>query len=153
MATTRARERAASGCAGILDAELFKALCEPVRVEIVRLLIAHGRSDLSSLAAELPQDPSVISRHLAVLHRAGLVRRAKRGRHVYFELDGPDGPGGGGRATAGFTGRRTSSRYRRAWPTTCATGSGSGTRTSSASTTPSISNGCAASTAGPPHAA
>ena len=90
MATTRARERAASGCAGILDAELFKALCEPVRVEIVRLLIAHGRSDLSSLAAELPQDPSVISRHLAVLHRAGLVRRAKRGRHVYFELDGPE---------------------------------------------------------------
>jgi DNA-binding transcriptional ArsR family regulator len=89
VASTRARERVASGCAGILDSDLFRALCEPVRIEIVRLLIARGRSDLSTVAAELPQDASVISRHLAVLHRAGLVHRTKRGRHVYFELDGP----------------------------------------------------------------
>ena len=79
----------ATGCAEILDSDLFKALCEPVRVELVRLLIARGRSDLGAIAAELPQDPSVISRHLAVLHRAGLVRRQKVGRHVHFELDGP----------------------------------------------------------------
>lgn len=73
----------------MLDSELFRALCEPVRIEIVRLLIARGRSDLSGIAAELPQDPSVISRHLALLHRARLVRRQKVGRHVHFELDGP----------------------------------------------------------------
>jgi DNA-binding transcriptional ArsR family regulator len=89
VASARTRERVASGCAGILDSDLFKALYEPVRVEIVRLLIARGRSDLSAIADELPQDTSVISRHLAVLHRAGLVQRTKRGRHVYFELDGP----------------------------------------------------------------
>lgn len=90
MASARTRERVASGCAVILDSDLFKALCEPVRIEIVRLLIARGRSDLSAIAAELPQDTSVISRHLAVLHRAGLIRRAKAGRHVFFELDGPE---------------------------------------------------------------
>ena len=84
------RTAVASGCAGILDTGLFKALCEPVRVEIVRVLIAKGRSDLTAIAAELPQDTSVISRHLAVLHRAGVVRRTKDGRHVYFELDGPE---------------------------------------------------------------
>lgn len=83
------RSKAAADCASILDGELFRALCEPVRVELVRLLIARGRSDLGALAAELPQDTSVISRHLAVLHRAGLVRREKSGRHVIFELDGP----------------------------------------------------------------
>ena len=55
----------------------------------MRLLIARGPSDLGALADELPQDTSVISRHLAVLHRAGVVRRDKRGRHVHFELDGP----------------------------------------------------------------
>ena len=89
-ASDRARQQAATGCAGILDSALFKALCEPVRIELVRLLIAKGRTDLSAIAAELPQDDSVISRHLAVLHRAGLVRREKVGRHVHFELDGPE---------------------------------------------------------------
>jgi DNA-binding transcriptional ArsR family regulator len=89
-ASAQTRERAAKGCAEIFDSELFRALCEPVRIEIVRLLIARGRSDLSGIAGELPQDASVISRHLAVLYRAGVVRRARSGRHVYFELDGPE---------------------------------------------------------------
>lgn len=89
MATEGKRRRAARRCAASLDSELFKALGEPARVELVRLLIARGPSDLGRLAAQLPQDASVISRHLAVLHRAGLVRRAKSGRHVRFELDGP----------------------------------------------------------------
>ena len=89
MASAAARRRVATGCAEILDSDLFKALCEPVRIELVRLLIARGRSDLGAISAELPQDASVISRHLAVLHRAGLVRREKVGRHVHFELDGP----------------------------------------------------------------
>jgi predicted transcriptional regulator len=83
------RQKAATGCAATLDSSLFKALCEPVRIELVRLLIARGRSDLATLAAALPQDTSVISRHLALLHRAGVVRREKSGRHVHFELDGP----------------------------------------------------------------
>ena len=83
------RRRTAAGCAGVLDSDLFKALCEPIRIELIRLLIAKGRSDLSTLAAALPQDVSVISRHLGLLHRAGLVRRQKLGRHVHFELDGP----------------------------------------------------------------
>lgn len=87
--TRSKRQQAAARCAGILDSDLFKALCEPVRIELVRLLIARGKSDLSALADELPQDASVISRHLALLHRAGLVRRERQGRHVLFELDGP----------------------------------------------------------------
>lgn len=89
QSSSNARQRAAAGCAEMLDSDLFQALCEPVRIELARLLIARGKSDLSTLAAELPQHASVISRHLAVLHRAGLVRREKVGRHVRFELDGP----------------------------------------------------------------
>jgi len=87
--SARVRRRAAAQCAGTLDSDLFRALGEPARIELVRLLIARGPSDLGALAGELPQDASVISRHLAVLHRAGVVRRDKRGRHVHFELDGP----------------------------------------------------------------
>ena len=89
-ASARVRRRAAADCAEALDCALFRALGEPARIELVRLLIARGRSDLATLASELPQDTSVISRHLAVLHRSGVVRREKRGRHVHFELDGPE---------------------------------------------------------------
>ena len=86
--TRRSRERAARELGAIVDSQLFRALCEPVRIEIVKLLTARGRSDVQTIAAQVPQDPSVVSRHLAVLHRAGVVRREKVGRQVFFELDG-----------------------------------------------------------------
>jgi DNA-binding transcriptional ArsR family regulator len=87
-AARRQRERAARELVAIIDSDLFRALCDPVRVEIVRLLTASGRSDVQTIAAQVPQDQSVVSRHLAVLHRAGVVRREKVGRQVFFELDG-----------------------------------------------------------------
>jgi DNA-binding transcriptional ArsR family regulator len=87
--TARTRERAARGLAELLDSKLFKALCEPVRVEIVKTLTAQGRCDVGTIAEQFPQDGSVVSRHLAILHDAGIVRREKEGRHVFFELDGP----------------------------------------------------------------
>jgi DNA-binding transcriptional ArsR family regulator len=88
--TRKAREKAAHELAEIFDSKLFKALCEPARVEIVKFLTAQGRCDVRTVAAHLPQDASVVSRHLAVLHQAGVVRREKQGRHVFFEVDGPE---------------------------------------------------------------
>ncbi len=86
---TKRREKAARELAEIFDSKLFKALCEQVRVDIVKFLTAHGRCDVRTVAAHFPQDASVVSRHLAVLHQAGVVRREKEGRHVFFEVDGP----------------------------------------------------------------
>ena len=82
------REKAGRELAEIFDSKLFKALCEPVRVEIVKFLTVEGRSDVSTVAEHFPQHASVVSRHLAVLHGAGVVRRQKEGRHVFFEVDG-----------------------------------------------------------------
>lgn len=88
MAASRSRTQPACELAGIFDAGLLGALCEPVRIDIVRVLVGKGRADLQTIADQLPQDRSVISRHLALLHRAGVVRREKVGRQVFFELDG-----------------------------------------------------------------
>jgi DNA-binding transcriptional ArsR family regulator len=84
------RAKAARELMSIFDSKLFKALCEPVRVEIMRFLTVEGRSDVRTIAAHVPQDASVVSRHLAVLHGAGILRRRKEGRHVFFEVDGPE---------------------------------------------------------------
>jgi DNA-binding transcriptional ArsR family regulator len=83
------RDKAANACIDVLDTEFFSALCEPVRVQLVRALVLNGRSDIQTLARDFSQDRSVISRHLQVMERAGLVVSEKIGRHQYFELDGP----------------------------------------------------------------
>jgi DNA-binding transcriptional ArsR family regulator len=83
-----ARVKVASRLRAILESPLFLALSDPTRASILELLTIHGRSDIANIAANLPQDRSVISRHLALLARAGLVRREKEGRNVFFEIDG-----------------------------------------------------------------
>jgi DNA-binding transcriptional ArsR family regulator len=86
---TETRRRAARELDGILEAKVFRALCEPARIEILKLLTLWGRSDVATIAAEVPQHRSVISRHLAQLHEAGFLRREQVGRNVFFEMDGP----------------------------------------------------------------
>ncbi len=89
MDSPRARRRAAEELREIVDSKLLRALCEPVRVELAAFLTEAGPSDVTTVAAHFPQHSTVISRHLAILHDAGVLRRRKRGRHVYFEVDGP----------------------------------------------------------------
>lgn len=85
--TTRAQ--AADACIEILDAEFFRALCEPARLQVFRQLVLLGRSDIGTIAQALPQDRSVITRHLQVMERAGLVQSQSEGRHTFYEIDGP----------------------------------------------------------------
>jgi DNA-binding transcriptional ArsR family regulator len=72
-----------------LDDPLLKALADPTRSMLVRTLALIGPADIATIAEAYPQDRSVISRHLRVLHEAGLVRSSKEGRHVFYALDGP----------------------------------------------------------------
>jgi ArsR family transcriptional regulator, zinc-responsive transcriptional repressor len=72
-----------------LEDPLLKALADPTRCMLVRTLVQLGPADIATIAEQYPQDRSVISRHLRVLHEAGVVRSTKDGRHVYYALDGP----------------------------------------------------------------
>jgi DNA-binding transcriptional ArsR family regulator len=68
---------------------LLKALSDPTRCMLLRTLAQLGPSDIATIAEAYPQDRSVISRHLRVLHEAGIVKSTKEGRHVFYALDGP----------------------------------------------------------------
>ncbi|MGD9333029.1 MAG: metalloregulator ArsR/SmtB family transcription factor [Desulfobacterales bacterium] len=72
----------------LIDSRFFKALSEPVRVQLMKYLILSGKSDIASIAAAFPQDRSVISRHLQAMLEVGLLRREKVSRYVYYEIDG-----------------------------------------------------------------
>ena len=88
MKKPTSRTEAANACVEILDADFFRALCEPARTQIFRQLILKGRSDIGTIAEAMPQDRSVIARHLQTLHSAGLLRVQREGRHRYYEVDG-----------------------------------------------------------------
>ncbi len=66
-------------------AGVFKALGHPERLRVVRLL-ARGPLCVCDLHEACPSDMSTLSKHLAVLLRAGVVSRERRGRELHYSL-------------------------------------------------------------------
>jgi DNA-binding transcriptional ArsR family regulator len=71
-----------------LDSKMFKALADPTRTLILKYLLLNGRSDVSTIAEHMPQDRSVISRHLTMMAEAGLLVAKKETRHRFYMLKG-----------------------------------------------------------------
>ena len=72
-------------------AAIGKALAHPARVELLRLL-ADGERCGCEFVPVLGLDPSVISRHLAALARAGLIVSRRDGVRILWRLARPDLP-------------------------------------------------------------
>ena len=79
-------------------AEIFKALSDPTRLRLVKLLsecmadecapveCRGGPLCVNALAHELGVTQSAVSQHLRVLRQAGLVRGVRRGPFVHYSL-------------------------------------------------------------------
>lgn len=67
--------------------EVFRALADPTRLRLV-LVLSHGESNVTGLVAALDLPQSTVSRHLAVLRAAELVRGERRGTSVVYRLAG-----------------------------------------------------------------
>lgn len=70
------------------DYKFFKTLSEPVRVQILKFILFKGKADIGTIAENLPQDRSVISRHLNIMYEVGILTCNKENRHVYYEING-----------------------------------------------------------------
>jgi len=69
----------------ITQARLLKALADPTRLAIVRLLCRDGDTHtVSELARRFPLSQPTFSNHLCVLRAAGLVDYRKRAGYVYY---------------------------------------------------------------------
>lgn len=73
----------------------LKAAAEPTRLRVLNLL-AGGELNVKDLTQILGQSQPRISRHLKLLHEAGLIERFREGSWVYFHI--ADGSRGGGLA-------------------------------------------------------
>ena len=71
-----------------IRSEILKALSHPVRVLIVHAL-AGGDRCVGELNALVDIDQSNISRHLAVLKRAGIIADQRHGMRVFYHLQTP----------------------------------------------------------------
>ena len=66
--------------------ELFHALADPTRRDILRRCAA-GEPSISRLAQAYPMSFAAVQKHVAVLERAGLVVKLRRGREQLVHTD------------------------------------------------------------------
>lgn len=64
----------------------LRALSDPVRRQILELLKA-GKLSAGEIGAHFDITGAAISRHLAVLKEADLIRDARSGKYIYYELN------------------------------------------------------------------
>ena len=86
-ATPRHAARLSRPIDGLLDAALFRALSDPTRLRLLACIAKCGRAcTVGEIAGCCSVDLSVVSRHLAVLQRAGVLEAAKQGRTVFYTV-------------------------------------------------------------------
>jgi DNA-binding transcriptional ArsR family regulator len=66
--------------------EVFTALSDPTRREVLRSLSERPDLTASRLAGELPITRQAVTKHLAALQRAGLVQPRREGRETRYVL-------------------------------------------------------------------
>lgn len=64
----------------------MKALSDPIRREILQLL-KSGRRSAGEISEKFPVSAAAISKHLSVLKEADLIRDAREGKFIFYELN------------------------------------------------------------------
>ena len=67
--------------------DVFNAIAEPRRRQIIELLARRGAVAVSVLVATLGMPQPAVSKHLGVLRKVGLVSVSKQGQQRLYQLD------------------------------------------------------------------
>jgi DNA-binding transcriptional ArsR family regulator len=71
----------------LTDEELWSAIADPSRRQVLDLLVSNGGVSASWLAGRVPFSRQAVAKHLVVLERAGLISRRKQGREVIYQVE------------------------------------------------------------------
>nr|WP_092069295.1 winged helix-turn-helix domain-containing protein [Dendrosporobacter quercicolus]NSL47423.1 winged helix-turn-helix transcriptional regulator [Dendrosporobacter quercicolus DSM 1736]SDL88807.1 transcriptional regulator, ArsR family [Dendrosporobacter quercicolus] len=71
----------------VMDFEFYKVLFDPARIDIIKYLAFVDNASVKEVAENFTQDRSVISRHLELMHRYGIVDKEKQGRYTLYRLN------------------------------------------------------------------
>ena len=64
----------------------MKALSDPIRREILEMLKV-GRMAAGEIAEKFSVSGAAVSKHLSILREADLIRDAREGKFIYYELN------------------------------------------------------------------
>jgi ArsR family transcriptional regulator, cadmium/lead-responsive transcriptional repressor len=70
-----------------IDDELWSAIADPSRRQVLDLVVSNGAVSASWLAGRVPFSRQAVSKHLVVLERTGLISRRKQGREVLYQVE------------------------------------------------------------------
>jgi DNA-binding transcriptional ArsR family regulator len=71
-----------------LVAQRFRVLGEPMRIKLLDRL-RDGEATVGELQEALGASQQNVSKHLGLLHSAGMVTRSRRGNHVAYAISAP----------------------------------------------------------------
>jgi DNA-binding transcriptional ArsR family regulator len=71
-----------------LIAEVLKAMADPLRLQVLSLLM-DGERCVGELVRETAGSQANVSKHLGVLRQAGLVRCRREGHSIIYAIDDP----------------------------------------------------------------
>lgn len=70
-------------------ARYFSVLSEPTRLRIMHTICQEERS-VTAIVATTGFTQTNVSRHLALIHRVGVVSRRREGNTVYYQITDPE---------------------------------------------------------------
>ncbi len=70
-----------------VDDDLWSAVGDPTRRQLLDLLLAEGDGTATTLSERLPVTRQAVSKHLVVLDRVGLVHATPTGRERRYQVD------------------------------------------------------------------
>ncbi|GAB5902157.1 ArsR/SmtB family transcription factor [Mycobacteroides chelonae] len=72
----------------VIDDELWAAVGDPTRRRVFDLILNDGVATATTLSDRLPVTRQAVTKHLAVLDKAGLVRATSQGREKQYRANG-----------------------------------------------------------------
>ena len=66
---------------------VFHAISHPIRINLVRTLEEHPAQTVTQLQFRLRLAQALVSVHLAILRKAGVVTASRTGKNMHYKLD------------------------------------------------------------------
>ncbi|MEH7433387.1 ArsR/SmtB family transcription factor, partial [Bacillus thuringiensis] len=67
-------------------AEVLKVLAHPVRLSLVKIMLAKGPTNVTTMYGDLQMPQSTISQNLSKLKAAKMVTGTRKGLEIYYEV-------------------------------------------------------------------
>jgi len=67
--------------------DVFKAIADPRRRQIIQMLIVSSTLSLHAITDGFSMSRQALTRHIDVLQDAGILKTEKKGRETYFSLE------------------------------------------------------------------